>query len=112
MSSSSNTVRGWRGFGRIASRGISAYRAPGTGASPPSATSCGWEPVDGVAAVGAWPQSYEAQVRAGYGGNAVAQRAVRLVAEAVGSAPLDASDPALLALVTLGQRLLRPFRRG
>jgi hypothetical protein len=43
---------------------------------------------------------YEAQVRAGYLGNAVAQRAVRLVAEAVGSAPLDASDPALLALVT------------
>ena len=49
---------------------------------------------------GEWPMGYEAQVRAGYLGNAVAQRAVRLVAEAVGSAPLDASDPALLALVT------------
>lgn len=53
----------------------------------------------GVAApIGVWPQGYEAQVRAGYCGNAVAQRAVRLVAEAVGGAPLDASDPALAAL--------------
>ncbi len=51
-------------------------------------------------AQGEWPSGYDAQVRAGYLGNAVAQRAVRLVAEAVGSAPLDASDPALLALVT------------
>lgn len=47
----------------------------------------------------AWPSSYEAQVREGYLGNAVAQRAVRLVAEAVGSAPVVASDPALAALV-------------
>ena len=58
---------------------------------------------------GEWPPSYEAQVRAGYGRNAVAQRAVKLVAEAVGSAPLTASDPALAALVaarTGGQGLL------
>ena len=41
------------------------------------------------AASAGWPQGYEAQVRAGYLGNAVAQRAVRLVAEGVGSAPLD-----------------------
>ena len=61
-----------------------------------------------VAAAGAWPQSYEAQVRAGYGGNAVAQRAVRLVAESVGGAPLD-GDAALVALVGAqsgGQRML------
>ena len=45
------------------------------------------------------PQGYEAQVRAGYLANAVAQRAVRLVAEGVGGAPLDASDPSLAALV-------------
>ncbi|WP_425229242.1 phage portal protein [Sphingomonas sp.] len=50
-------------------------------------------------AAGAWPPSYETQVRDGYGRNPVAQRAVRLVAEAVGSAPLLASDPALGALV-------------
>jgi phage terminase large subunit-like protein len=54
----------------------------------------------GGTAQGEWPAGYDAQVRAGYLGNAAAQRAVRLVAEAVGSAPLDASDPALLALVT------------
>ena len=53
----------------------------------------------GSAAVGEWPPSYEAQVRAGYAGNAIAQRAVRLVGESLGGAPLEASDPALLALV-------------
>src|SRR3546814_18943086 len=42
------------------------------------------------------PLSWEAQVRAGYLGNAIVQRAVRLIAEAAGSAPLAASDPALL----------------
>ncbi|HEU0043846.1 phage portal protein [Sphingomonas sp.] len=53
----------------------------------------------GAVSVGEWPPSYEAQVRSGYCGNAIAQRAVRLVAEAVGGAPLEASSPALLALV-------------
>ncbi|MBA4041982.1 MAG: phage portal protein [Sphingobium sp.] len=50
-------------------------------------------------ALGEWPASYEAQVREGYARNAIAQRCVRLVAEGVGSAPLAASDPALLRLV-------------
>ncbi len=61
-----------------------------------------------VFAGGDWPRSYEAQVRDAYLGNAVAQRAVRLVAEGVGGAPLTASEPALLALVggrTSGQSL-------
>ena len=53
-----------------------------------------------AAVVGEWPRSYEAQVRQGYVGNAVAQRAVRLVAEGVGGAPVDASEAALGALVT------------
>jgi HK97 family phage portal protein len=35
-----------------------------------------------------WPRSYEAQVRAAYLGNPVAQRAVRLVAESVAWAPI------------------------
>jgi HK97 family phage portal protein len=50
-------------------------------------------------ATGEWAQGYEAQVRAAYLGNAVAQRAVRLVAESVAGAPIVASDPALAALV-------------
>ncbi len=50
-------------------------------------------------AIGEWPRSYEAQVREGYCQNAVAQRAVRMVAEGVGSAPLGASDPEVAALV-------------
>jgi hypothetical protein len=48
-------------------------------------------------------------VREAYLGNAVAQRAVKLVVEGVGSAPLDGSDPALVALVTArsgGQMLI------
>ncbi|MGL5838234.1 MAG: phage portal protein [Sphingorhabdus sp.] len=59
--------------------------------------------------LGEWPMSYEAQVREGYLNNAIAQRAVRLVAEGVASAPLVASDDALTALVTAtsgGQSLL------
>ena len=60
-------------------------------------------------APGQWPVGYEAQVRAAYLANPVAQRAVRIVAEAVASAPLTASDPALAALVGArsgGQALL------
>lgn len=59
--------------------------------------------------LGHWPNNYEAQVRDGYLGNAVAQRAVRLVAEGVASVPLDCNVPEALALVratTSGQSLL------
>ncbi len=62
-----------------------------------------------TAAFGEWPRSYEAQVREGYAGNPVAQRAVRMVAEGVGFAPLVASSPDLAALVgarSAGQALL------
>lgn len=54
----------------------------------------------GITSLGEWPRSYEAQVREGYCHNPVAQRAVKLVSESVGSAPLKASDPALAALAT------------
>ena len=40
------------------------------------------------ASAGEWPRSYEAQVRDGFLGNPVAQRAVRLVAESVAWAPV------------------------
>ena len=40
---------------------------------------------------GDWPAGYEAQVRAAYLGNAVAQRAVRIVAEGAGSVTIDAT---------------------
>jgi HK97 family phage portal protein len=48
---------------------------------------------------GEWPQGYEAQVRAGYCGNAIAQRAVRLVAESVAGAPLDVSGARVRGLI-------------
>ena len=60
-------------------------------------------------ALGAWPRSYEAQVREGYAGNAIAQRAVKLVTESVAGAPVVASAPELAALVAArsgGQVLL------
>jgi len=46
------------------------------------------------------PATYEAQVRAAYLINPVAQRAVRLVTDGVGNAPLQTSNEAMLALVT------------
>lgn len=63
----------------------------------------------GTGTVGQWPRGYEAQARAGYCDNPVAQRAVRLVAESVAGAPIEASDPALLTLATArscGQMLI------
>jgi HK97 family phage portal protein len=54
----------------------------------------------GAAPLGEWPMSYEAQVREGYCRNPVAQRAVKLVSEGVGGAPLKGSDAALVALAT------------
>jgi HK97 family phage portal protein len=49
-----------------------------------------------------WPRAYEAQVREAYLGNPIAQRAVRLVAESVAWAPVDAAGGGerALALVT------------
>ena len=49
--------------------------------------------------IGEWPRSYEAQVREAYLGNAIAQRAVKLVAEGVGGAPVSASDARVAGLV-------------
>jgi HK97 family phage portal protein len=59
--------------------------------------------------LGEWPRSYERQVRELYLTNAVAQRAVRLVAEGVASVPVSATDPAAAALVATtsgGQSLM------
>jgi HK97 family phage portal protein len=55
----------------------------------------------GGGALGSAP-SFEAQYREAYLANAIAARAVRMVAEAVGSAPLSVSDAALAALVQGG----------
>jgi HK97 family phage portal protein len=81
---------GWKSAGREASR-------------PALARGLAW----GVASAEV-PPSYAVQAYAAYANNPVAQRAVRLIAEAVGGAPLVASDEAALALVqtvTGGQML-------
>lgn len=58
---------------------------------------------------GAWPASYETQVRAAYERNPVAQRAVRLVADSLAGAalePCDARAAALIGMRSGGQALL------
>jgi HK97 family phage portal protein len=58
---------------------------------------------------GEWPRSYDAQVREAYALNPIAQRAVRLVGESVGSAPIACSMPeaaTLIAAQSGGQELL------
>jgi HK97 family phage portal protein len=88
-------IFGWKSVGRALSR-------PARGAVPLTRSF-------GGVSLGEWPRSYEAQVRDGYLNNAVAQRAVRLVAEGVASVPLSASDPAALTLLTTttgGQSLM------
>lgn len=69
-------------------------KAAPAGARPPLARAwigLGWT------GAGDWPQGYDAQLRAAVLANPVAQRALRLVSEAVGSAALlgSADDPAL-----------------
>lgn len=56
---------------------------------------------------GDWPRGYEAQVRSGYESNPVAQRAVRIVAEGVGGAPLSGHARAvkLVQAASAGQGL-------
>jgi HK97 family phage portal protein len=71
-------------------------RKAGRGSARP-ALARGFGPAFGS---GEWPRSYEAQVRDAYAGNPIAQRAVRLVAESIGSAPLSCSDDAVKRLVT------------
>ena len=81
---------GWKSAGRAPARPVLSYGLSGSTTSD-------------------WPRSYEAQLRELYLSNAVAQRAVRLVAEGVASAPLASSDAVALALVTStsgGQSLL------
>ena len=58
---------------------------------------------------GSAPYSYADSVRSAYESNAVAQRAVRIIAEGVGGAPVSSSSGGLAALVaatTAGQGLL------
>jgi HK97 family phage portal protein len=86
---------GWKSTGRALARPVRSVVPLGRGF--------------GVWSLGQWPRDYEAQVRDGYLINPVAQRAVRLVAEGAGGAPVTASDPAASALVAAtsgGQALL------
>jgi HK97 family phage portal protein len=63
------------------------WKAARPGARPMLTRAFGWS---GAAPTGDWPVGYEAQVRAAYLGNAVAQRAVRIVTECAGGVPIYA----------------------
>lgn len=79
---------------------FSAFKGGGSRTVPLSAATLGgWMPAyaDGS---GPRPFQYERGVREGFLSNPIAQRAVRIVAEGVGQAPLTAGDDALKALIT------------
>jgi HK97 family phage portal protein len=88
-------IFGWKSAGRASARPVHTHVPLGRVLS-------NWS-------LGEWPRSYEAQVREGYLHNAIAQRAVRLVAEGVASVPLLASNDVAAKLVNAtsgGQALL------
>jgi HK97 family phage portal protein len=93
---------------------IFGWKSAGRGSLRPAQTRVNLTPGYGVRTYGAgslgeWPRSYEAQVRDGYLHNAIAQRAVRLVAEGLASAPITSSHPDVAALIQAtsgGQSLL------
>ena len=95
---------GWKSAGRGSLRPVQT-RARG----PQVALDRPYWARSGAVSLGTWPTGYEAQLREGYLHNAIAQRAVRLVAEGVASVPLTSPDPGVLALVKAtsgGQHLL------
>lgn len=78
---------------------IFGWKSTGRGFARPAKKRVALARTYGTYSIGEWPRNYEAQVREGYLHNAIAQRAVRLVAEGVASAPLTTSDDAALTLV-------------
>lgn len=88
---------------------LSAFKGGGSQPVPlSSATLGGWMPAF-ADNCGPKPFIYERAVREGFLSNPIAQRAVRIVAEGVGQAPIASSNDALTALVTetsAGQPLL------
>lgn len=71
---------------------IFGWKSTGRGFARPAKTRVSLARCYGTYSLGEWPRHYEQQVREGYLHNAIAQRAVRLVAEGVAAAPLTFSD--------------------
>ena len=77
--------------------------------APGSARPALLRPLGGGVVQGEWPRSYEAQLREAYVGNAIAQRAVRIVAEGAGGTPVLANVAEVARLVrttSAGQGLI------
>jgi HK97 family phage portal protein len=88
---------------------IFGWKSAGRGSLRPAKTHVPLTRSYGGPVLGAWPMSYEQQLRDGYLNNAIAQRAVRLVAEGVASVRVKSSDLAALKLVretSAGQGLM------
>ena len=75
-----------------------AFKGGGNGSRPPLGRSY-IGTYGGASLSGEAPFSYEERVREAYAENAVAQRAVRIVTESVGEAPLAPMDDALAELI-------------
>ncbi|MEM7780299.1 MAG: phage portal protein [Pseudomonadota bacterium] len=88
---------------------LSAFKGGGNNRVPLSqGTLQGWTPACTEYGIARGYQ-YERAIRDGFLSNPIAQRAVRIVAEGVGQAPLSSNDNTLLALVTAtsaGQSLI------
>ena len=88
---------------------FTAFKGGGSRSVPLSpSTLQGWMPAFAEGASGRHFQ-YDRAVREGFLSNPIAQRAVRIVAEGVGQAPIACSDPALTSLIlatSAGQSLI------
>lgn len=88
---------------------LSAFKGGGDTRVPlASGMAQGWTPAF-VESAGPRPYQYERSVRDGFLGNPIAQRAVRIVAEGVGQAPVSCSDDRLADLInatSAGQSLI------
>jgi HK97 family phage portal protein len=88
---------------------IFGWKSAGRALARPAQTHVALARAFGNWSLGEWPRNYDAQMREGYMHNAIAQRAVLLVAQGVASAPLSSSDEAAAKLVCVtsgGQSLL------
>ena len=81
-------------------------RKSGGVAARPALLRAPWGAATHLFSGGEWPRGYEAQVRAAYLENAVAQRAVRLVSEGAGAAPLNGEAGDLALVQSAGQPLI------
>jgi HK97 family phage portal protein len=91
---------------------IFGWKSAGRGSLRPAKTHVQLARAYGGPVLGTWPTSYEAQVREGYLNNAIAQRAVRLVAEGVASVAIKSSDASDGRIAAAALKLVKETSAG